>query len=289
MAIVEGESHIVCYLNRAFCRLIDRTKDELLGKPFREIMPDKAECLALLDRVYRTAKSFSFTAQEDPHRPFGFNSYTIWPVREDERVAGVALQVTETAPFYEKTVEMNEALMVASIVQHKLTAAADGANIKLQQEIVDRERRERDARMLTNEIAHRIKNNLQIVMSLIDFEARSTAAPCVQGYEAMRTRIGAISELYDLISQSGHGRTIDINKYLAEIAEAMSASLLGGASGIKIAIDAEALEIDTDRAVLLGLLVNELVTNRACRGKRETARRSNRADRLRQRGRHEGQ
>jgi two-component sensor histidine kinase len=261
MAIVEGESHIVRYLNPAFCRLIDRTKDELLGKPFRDIMLDEAECLASMGRVYRTAKSFSFTAQEDPHRRLGFNAYTIWPVMADERVAGVALQVAETAPFYEKTVEMNEALMVASMRQHALTATADAANIKLQQDIVDREQRERDAQMFTNEIAHRIKNNLQIVMSLIDFETRSTAAPCVQGYEAMRARIGAISELYDLMSQSGHGRMIDINKYLAEIVEAMSASLLGGGSGIEIANDAEALEIDTDRAVLLGLLVNELVTN----------------------------
>ena len=262
MAMLEGAAHIVRYLNPAFCRLIDRTKEELLGKPFRDIMPEKAECLALLDRVYRTAKSDSYTAREYPDRRFGFTSYTTWPVMEDERIAGVMLQVTETALFYEQTVEMNEALMLASMRQHELTAAADESNVKLQTEIADRTQREHEAHMLTNEIAHRIKNNLQIVMSLIDFEARSTPAPCVQGYEAMHARIGAISELYDLISQSGaHGSTIEINTYLGEIARAMSASLLGDASGITIEIEAETLEIETDRAVPLGLLVNELVTN----------------------------
>jgi two-component sensor histidine kinase len=115
--------------------------------------------------------------------------------------------------------------------------------------------------MLTNEISHRIKNNLQIVVGLIAYEAKWTAAPCVQGYKAMQARIGAIAELYDLISQSSHGRTVAVDAYLREIAKAMSASLIGNTSGIEIEVRAQPLEIDPDRAVPFGLLVNELATN----------------------------
>jgi PAS domain S-box-containing protein len=129
------------------------------------------------------------------------------------------------------------------------------------EDITDRKQRERDAVMLTNEISHRIKNNLQVVVGLIAFEAKWTAAPCVQGYKAMQGRIGAIAELYDLISQSSRGPTVAVDVYLREIARAMSASLLGAGSGINIRIEAEALEIDSDRAVPFGLLVNELATN----------------------------
>ena len=114
---------------------------------------------------------------------------------------------------------------------------------------------------LTNEISHRIKNNLQIIVGLIAYEAKWTAAPCVQGYKAMQARIGAIAQLYDLISQSSRGRTIAVDAYLREIAKTMSASLLGDRSGIEIEVKAEALEIDPDRAVPFGLLVNELATN----------------------------
>jgi two-component sensor histidine kinase len=102
---------------------------------------------------------------------------------------------------------------------------------------------------------------LQLVVALIAHEARSTAAPCVQGYKAMQARIGAIGRLYDLISQSSRGQTVAVDAYLREIARAMSASLLGHASGIKIEVEAEALDIDPDRAVPFGLLVNELATN----------------------------
>ena len=129
------------------------------------------------------------------------------------------------------------------------------------EDITDRKQRERDAQMLTNEISHRIKNNLQIVIGLIALEARLTPAPYDHGYKAMQARVGAIAQLYDLISQSSLGHTIAVDAYLKEIAKTMSASLLGNASGVVIEVDAEPLEIDSDRAVPFGLLVNELATN----------------------------
>ena len=129
------------------------------------------------------------------------------------------------------------------------------------EDITDRKQRERDALSLTNEISHRIKNNLQVIVGLIAYEAKWTAAPCVQGYKTMQARIGAIAQLYDLISQTSLGRTVAVDAYLREIAKAMSASLLGNMSGIDIEVAGEALEIDPDRAVPFGLLVNELTTN----------------------------
>src|SRR5476651_224097 len=129
------------------------------------------------------------------------------------------------------------------------------------EDITDRKQRERDALTLANEISHRIKNNLQVIVGLIAYEAKWTAAPCIQGYKSMQTRIGAIAQLYDLISQSSRGPTIAVDAYLREIAKTMSASLLGNTTGIKIDVRAEALDMDPDLAVPFGLLVNELATN----------------------------
>ena len=129
------------------------------------------------------------------------------------------------------------------------------------EDITDRKQRERDALSLTNEISHRIKNNLQLIVGLIGLEARETAKPSVEGFKAMQARIGAIAQLYDLISQSSRGRTVALDAYLRELASTISATLLGHTSGIKIEVDAEPLELDPDRAVPFGLLVNELATN----------------------------
>src|SRR6185503_4880327 len=129
------------------------------------------------------------------------------------------------------------------------------------EDITDRKQRERDALTLTNEISHRIKNNLQIIVGLIAFEVRSTPKPCVQGYRSMQTRISAIAQLYDLISHSSRGGAVAVDGYLREIAKSVAASLLSNASKIKIEVKAEPLEIDPERAVPFGLLVNELATN----------------------------
>jgi PAS domain S-box-containing protein len=129
------------------------------------------------------------------------------------------------------------------------------------EDITDRKRNERDAQMLTNEVSHRIKNNLQIVAGLLSFEANAMPAPYGQGYKAMQARIGAIARLYDLISQSSPGGVIASDAYLEEIAKNMSASLLGESSDIKIEVNSEALDIGPDLAVPFGLLVNELATN----------------------------
>jgi two-component sensor histidine kinase len=115
--------------------------------------------------------------------------------------------------------------------------------------------------MLAQEISHRIKNNLQIVIALLAREAKRTPKQYAQGYFATQSRIGAIARLYDLISQASHGPTVPVDAYLQELANAMTASLLGNTSGVSIVVKADAVEIDPNRAVPMGLLVNELATN----------------------------
>ena len=142
MATVEGASHIVRYVNPAFCRLMDKPAEQLVGKPFAEMMPEKDECLSLLGRVYRTGKSESHTEHRgsNPHPVFW--SYAMWPVLAGERPVGVMIQVTETAQFHGQTVAMNEALMLGSLRQHELTQASENLNAQLRVEITERKQAE---------------------------------------------------------------------------------------------------------------------------------------------------
>lgn len=258
---VKGTAHLVSYVNPAFCRLTNKAGGELVGTSFCAMLPDTDECLALLDRLYRTGQPQSYTKLNVSGPDPVLSSYATWPIMADGRVAGAAIQVVETASPHERTLAMNEALMLGSLRLHEVTADVTSLNIRLHAEIAEREQRERDALMLTNELAHRIKNNLQIIVALIAHEAKSAAAPCVEGYKSMQARIGAIAELYDLISQTNDGHAIALDAYLLEIARTMSESLLEGTSGIKIEVKAGSMEIDAVRAVPLGLLVNELATN----------------------------
>jgi signal transduction histidine kinase len=112
--------------------------EQLVGKLISDLLPAKDQCVALLDRVLRTGRPASHAEHEPSKQPLVFWSYTMWPVLADERLVGVIIQVTETAKFHEKTVAMNEALMLGAVRQHELKEAADRLNAKLELEITER-------------------------------------------------------------------------------------------------------------------------------------------------------
>ena len=138
MVALEGDTHIVRYVNPAFCRLLDKAAAQLDGKTCAEIMPKMDVFLTRLHRVYRTAKSETHNeAQyEKPHPVFW--TYTIWPMLVDGNAAGVMVQVTESAPIHAEMVAVNEALVLGSLRQHELAETAENLNTQLRTEMDER-------------------------------------------------------------------------------------------------------------------------------------------------------
>jgi PAS domain S-box-containing protein len=215
---------IITDVNKQMEALTGCTRDELIGAPFKGYFTDPERAEAAIKRVLSEKK---------------VTDYELTARARDGKETVVSYNATT---FYDR----------GRTLQGVFAAARD---------VTERKQRERDALSLTNEISHRIKNNLQVIVGLIAYEAKWTAAPCVQGYKTMQARIGAIAQLYDLISQTSRGQTVAVDAYLREIAKTMSASLLGNTSGIKIKVEGQPIEIDPERAVPFGLLVNELTTN----------------------------
>ncbi|MER9744578.1 MULTISPECIES: PAS domain-containing protein [unclassified Mesorhizobium] len=115
--------------------------------------------------------------------------------------------------------------------------------------------------VLAAELAHRIKNSLQIISSFVSYEIRRAAEPCIEGYQAMQARIGAVAELYDVIAQSSAFGPVHIESYLNGISGTIQKSLLGRNSNVTITTKTEQLSILPDHAVAIGLVANELATN----------------------------
>ena len=135
MVAVEGTTHIVRHLNAAFARLVGKEREELLGRPFAEAVPEGEDngCLTLLDRVYRTGTPEMLLEQEHRHTtPAVYWSYSVWAILgADERPVGVIIQVTdatEIAIFRSEAVAMNEQLLLSATRQHELTETAERAN-----------------------------------------------------------------------------------------------------------------------------------------------------------------
>jgi PAS domain S-box-containing protein len=133
LAGVDGPSHVVYYVNPAFCLLTGKSKEELIGKAFSAATPNGSECLSLLDRVDKTGKAEMHAGQEHPGGHRFFWSYVMWPaLSADGRRVGIIIQITETTPFLLQSMGMNQALIKSSVHQHELTEDADRLNEKLQ-------------------------------------------------------------------------------------------------------------------------------------------------------------
>ena len=114
MAMVEGATHIVRYANPAFCHLVEKPLEQLVGSPISKLLPEKDHCIPLLEQVFRTGKPLNHTEKDPSKSEPAFWSYTMWPLRTDELLVGVMIQVTESTKAHETAVAMNEALTEAA-------------------------------------------------------------------------------------------------------------------------------------------------------------------------------
>ncbi len=146
MAAVSGESQILVYANPAFYQLLGSNAEEVIGKPLNAFLPEKDACPASLERVYRSGAPESHTKEHSSDEAPLFWSYLMWPIRRKERTVGVMMQVTESGHFHEKTLAINEALMLGSLRQHELVEAAHRLNALLQKEICERKQTEQALR-----------------------------------------------------------------------------------------------------------------------------------------------
>jgi Signal transduction histidine kinase len=139
MVEVEGPKHVVCSVNAAFCRLLQKTAGELVGRPFCEIVHNGERCASLLDRIYQTGE-FEMQVEPDDSGPDPAHwLFAMWPaLGKDEKPERVVIQLTRSSHFHKNIAEMNEALMLAALRQHEMREAAEKSNARLHVEVAER-------------------------------------------------------------------------------------------------------------------------------------------------------
>ena len=115
--------------------------------------------------------------------------------------------------------------------------------------------------ILLQEVDHRVKNSLQLVASLLHLQAGATEDVAVRGQlRDASSRIAAIARAHHRLYRGDHVRVIDLTAYLLDLCGDLQAS--AGECRIETAL-AEEVEVATDRAIPIALVLTELVTNAA--------------------------
>lgn len=115
---------------------------------------------------------------------------------------------------------------------------------------------------LLNEVHHRVKNNLQVITSLLRLEAgRSEHAPTKAVLKDMQGRIRAMALLHETIYRKGNFAAIDLGRYIGQIASQSVNTLQTVPGTVQLRLDLGSVQVGLDQATPCGLLVSELVSN----------------------------
>ncbi len=149
------------------------------------------------------------------------------------------------------------------------TSQLERANSKLENEILERKSIEAslynsltEKEVLLKEIHHRVKNNLQIISSLLNLQAIKLNNPeYFDLSKESQNRIKSMALVHEKLYQSKDLSKVDFRDYIVSLCEYISQSYYIENQKVKLEYDIEHLLVTIDSAIPLGLILNELITN----------------------------
>jgi PAS domain S-box-containing protein len=116
--------------------------------------------------------------------------------------------------------------------------------------------------ILLKEIHHRVKNNLQIISSLLNLEAsRLTNPEAVAAFRKSQARVRSIAAFHEGVYQAADLARVDMARYVGDLLRALRATYGFVSEGVTVTIDAASVMLGADTAIPCGLIASELITN----------------------------
>jgi PAS domain S-box-containing protein len=121
---------------------------------------------------------------------------------------------------------------------------------------------EKAEQLRKKEINHRIKNNLQIVSSLLDLQAEKFSDKQItEAFKESENRIVSMSLIHEELYESGNLDILDFSSYIFKLISDLRRSYSTESSDIRVQLNVDNVFLGVDTAVSLGIIINELFTN----------------------------
>jgi PAS domain S-box-containing protein len=137
------------------------------------------------------------------------------------------------------------------------------------QDITERKQAEADLqaslqekKALLREVHHRVKNNLQVITSLLRLEAARSEEPGTKVVlRDMQGRILSMALLHETLYRTGDFGRVDLGQYLKQLAERFYRAQSSASGKVRLDLDLQPVFVGIDQAIPCGLIVNEMLTN----------------------------
>ena len=116
--------------------------------------------------------------------------------------------------------------------------------------------------VLLREVHHRVKNNMQLITSLLSLQANKVQDERLEEeFKYTQYRIRSMAMVHEMLYGTGKLASVDYEQYLQELIGTLVVSMKGYVNNIETHLDASGIQLNVDTAIPLGLLLNELLTN----------------------------
>ncbi|MCL3780888.1 histidine kinase [Prolixibacteraceae bacterium JC049] len=119
-------------------------------------------------------------------------------------------------------------------------------------------KRGKEKELLLRELNHRVKNNLQMVASLFNIQARKLEGPAAKELKEARMRIEALALIHQKLYRNHLNTMVDMENYIKELIENLCFSF---GKKLDVTFELDPVKLHIDKAIPMGIIINELATN----------------------------
>jgi len=221
------------FVNEAFARMVGYTVEEVIGMDFQEFVAPE-DLKTVTDRYYRRQSGESVPKE-----------YEFCILHRD----GTRIIVNMNVGLINYRGRLASMRTVKNITEHKLADEQIKASL-------------REKEVLLREIHHRVKNNMQVISSLLKLQAGYIKdKKYLDMFKDSQGRIMSMSLVYEKLYKSEGMAKINFNGYVKDLVTDLFQSFGVKQDTITLNINAEDVSFGVDTAIPCGLVVNELVTN----------------------------